>query len=299
MMSDYINFTDEQIETANATDLELFLLSRGERLLPSGREKRMESDRSITVRGNKWYDHACERGGYPIDFVMQHYGLSFQDAVCVLLGGNYTLSAEKENTHSERKAFALPKANADMRRVFAYLVKQRCIAQNVVAEFAHAKLLYEDAKHNAVFVGKDEHGIAKHAHLRSTNSFAAPFRLNIEGGDSVYSFHHDGTNDRLFVFEAPIDMLSYISLTDGDWKENSYVALCGTTKHAMLKMLELHPAIREVTLCMDNDEAGIKATERLRHECEERGIAVSVDLPQHKDWNDDLCAEVEATMKII
>ena len=49
---------------------------------------------------------------------------------------------------------------------------------------------------------------------------------------------------------------------------------------------------------MDNDEAGIKATERLRHECEERGIAVSVDLPQHKDWNDDLCAEAEATMKI-
>jgi hypothetical protein len=47
----YIHFTDEQKLQANAVDLEQFLLQRGERLIPSGREKRLVRDHSVTVRG--------------------------------------------------------------------------------------------------------------------------------------------------------------------------------------------------------------------------------------------------------
>ena len=68
-------------------DLEDFLSRQGEKLLRSGREKRLASDHSITVRGNRWYDHATEKGGYAIDFVQVFYGQSFPDAVTMLLGG--------------------------------------------------------------------------------------------------------------------------------------------------------------------------------------------------------------------
>ena len=58
-MGAYIHFTDDQKYRANNVDLVDFLQRQGEKLLPSGREKRLDSDRSITVRGNRWYDHSA------------------------------------------------------------------------------------------------------------------------------------------------------------------------------------------------------------------------------------------------
>ena len=68
----YIHFTEEQKQRANSVDLEEFLLQNGERLLPSGREKRMASDHSVTICGSEWYDHAAARGGGPVAF-LQHF----------------------------------------------------------------------------------------------------------------------------------------------------------------------------------------------------------------------------------
>lgn len=56
-MREYISLTDEQKRRANAVDLEDFLLRRGERLIPSGHDKRLASDHSVTIRGSEWYDH--------------------------------------------------------------------------------------------------------------------------------------------------------------------------------------------------------------------------------------------------
>lgn len=58
-MSSYIHFTEEQKQRAAAVNLEEFLRCRGEKLLSSGREKRLASDHSVTVRGNEWYDHTA------------------------------------------------------------------------------------------------------------------------------------------------------------------------------------------------------------------------------------------------
>ena len=51
-MAGFIYFTEEQKRRANEVNLESFLLRQGGRLLKSGREKRLASDHSITVRGN-------------------------------------------------------------------------------------------------------------------------------------------------------------------------------------------------------------------------------------------------------
>ena len=86
-MGTFIYFTDEQKMRANEVDLAEFLRRQGEKLIPSGRDKRLASDHSITVRGNEWYDHAEEKGGHAIDFVQRFYRLSFPDAVTLLLNG--------------------------------------------------------------------------------------------------------------------------------------------------------------------------------------------------------------------
>ena len=273
------------------------MLSRGERLIRSGRDKRLASDHSITIRGSAWFDHSKDHGGRAIDFVREYYGLSFQDAVKELIGCQSIDLATQRKEEPEKKAFALPPPNSEMRRVFAYLVYQRCIPRNIVAEFAHRKLLYEDAQHHsAVFVGYDQEGYPRHAHCRSTCSYKAPFRINVEGCDSAYSFHFIGTGKDLYVFEAPIDMLSYIALIGPEWKENSYVALCGTSRNALMRTLTENPQLTKITFCLDNDQAGISATNRLIQECNELGFSTSTDFPVHKDWNEDLCSLAENNM---
>ena len=72
----YIHFTEEQKLRASRMDLPEFLRRQGEKLIRSGSEFRMASDRSVTVRGNEWYDHEAHRGGGPISFVQTRYGVS-------------------------------------------------------------------------------------------------------------------------------------------------------------------------------------------------------------------------------
>ena len=117
------------------------------------------------------------------------------------------------------------------------------------------------------------------------------FRINVESSDPRYSFHWNGTSDRLYVFEAPIDLLSFLTLYPKDWQQHSYVALCGVGEQAMLWMLEQAPEIRHPILCLDHDAAGIEATGRLKEILAERGYAETAVLQSiHKDWNEDVKA---------
>lgn len=293
-MSGYVYFTDEQKQRANAVDLEDFLTRQGEKLLRAGREKRLASDHSITVCGNEWYDHAEEKGGLAIDFVQMFYGRNFPDSVTMLLNGEQGQAYRPSELRRPAlpKPFALPEANKDMRRVFAYLTKTRCLDREVISVFARAGLIYEDTQyHNAVFVGMDSDGIARHAHKRGTYTQGEPFKGNVDGCDPRYSFHYNGQSDTVYVFEAPVDMLSFISLYQKDWKSHSYVSLCGVLEHALLQLLVENPQVLKIGLCLDNDKAGLKARERLSGILTEKGYGdVFSLLPQRKDWNEDLQA---------
>ncbi len=85
-------------------------------------------------------------------------------------------------------------------------------------------------------------------------------------------------------------MLSYITLHPNDWRNHSYVALCGVSEYAMLKMLELHPNLNHVVLCLDHDEAGIEASEKYHDLLIEKCVSCDRDLSIHKDWNEDIKA---------
>ena len=62
----------------------------------------------------------------------------------------------KKQELTQQKPFAPPVPNANMHRVFAYLLKTRGLDADVVSYFARRKLLYEDAAHhNAVFIGTE------------------------------------------------------------------------------------------------------------------------------------------------
>ncbi|NBH32556.1 DUF3991 domain-containing protein [Clostridiaceae bacterium] len=299
----YVYFTEEQKERANTVDLKDFLERQGERLLRSGPEWRMSSDHSITIRGNRWYDHGSGgKGGAAIDFVIYYYGKSFPDAVSMLLGGEqgeiYRQSKKQEEI--PRGPFTLPAANENMIRVFAYLLKSRMLDYGVVCAFAEKKLIYESLEpsrdgsrqyHNAIFVGYDPEGKARHAHKKGIYTVGKSYRGNLESSDPRYSFHWNGKSSEIYVFEAPIDMLSYISLNKADWKNHSYISLCGVGSQALFQTLKDHPALTKIYLCLDHDEAGMEAAARIQEKLTEAGYPdTELYLSHWKDWNEDLKA---------
>jgi len=299
----YIPFTDEQKILANSVDLEEFLIMRGEKLERVGREHKLiyydssGKHDSITIRGSKWFDHKNQVGGGAIKFMQEFYGMDFQTAVQELLGRSISPlsnSPPKADTEEQKtRDFILPEPNSDMHRVYAYLIKQRFISTDIITYFAKQHTLYEDKNHhNAVFVGLNENGEPKQAHKRSTNSIGSTFRITCSGSDTHYSFAHFGEDERLYVFEAPIDMLSFLTLYPNDWQKHSYIAMNGVYENAVLTALKNHSNLSEVILCVDNDEGGIEAVDRLRDILNENGYSnVKRLAPPYKDWNEVLKAK--------
>ena len=297
----YIPFSEQDRLMASKVDLVSFLQLRGEKLERVGKEHKLiytdasAKHDSITVCGNRWYDHKNQVGGGPVKFLREHYGMSYQEAMLELLDGERATALEIVSPKNEpqnicKKDFKLPDANDDMRRVFAYLTKQRFIASDVISFFAHQRKIYEDRDHhNAVFVGMDENGAPKQASLRSTISFGNAFRITVSGSDTRYSFSHFGESGKLFVFEAPIDMLSFITLYQKNWQQHSYIAMNGVYENAVLEALKCHLNLDEVVLCTDNDVGGIDAADRLRNIlCENEYMNIFRITSRNKDWNEDL-----------
>ncbi len=284
-----MNYTQEQIDRANQVNLEQFLRSQGEQLIRSGNEFRWKSHDSLTVKGNKWFRHSENKGGYPVDFVMEFYGKTFPEAVAMLLNESPAEKDLRAATEVIAKAeFKLPLRNATTDIVMKYLTEKRMIPKELVEQFISMGLIYEDAKHhNAVFVGTDAQGNPKYAHLRGTKD---KFRMDVAGSDKSYGFCYRGNGTELYVFEAPIDLLSHIALYPAGWEEHSYLALGGVSPKSLERFLSERQDIESIFIATDNDEAGNNAAEKFSEWIPEEK-SVYRWLPHAKDWNDELLNE--------
>lgn len=203
--------------------------AQGEELKRSGSEYEWkDGSAKVTIRGNLWYHQYDQEGGDAISFVRRFYDKDYPQALEFLLGGKVGMlvtspSIEKKK---ETKKFELPSATLPMHRVYAYLLIRRGIAKSILHAFVGEKMIYESAEyHNAVFVGYDQAGQPWHANLRGTGK-KSMFKGNAPSSNPEYSFHWHGKSDSLYLFEAPIDMLSYISMHKCNWREHSYAACC-------------------------------------------------------------------------
>ena len=282
-------YTQEQIDRANRADIADFLRTQGETLERAGNEYRWKRHDSLTVRENKWYRHSQSKGGGPIDFVMEFYGRSFTEAV-QLLTGELGEGKPEQTAPPPLSDFRLPPRSPDPGQVKRYLTEARRIDEDVTGFFLSTGDIYEEAAHhNAVFVGRDESGIPRYAHQRGTTG---NFRLDVKGSDKAFNFCYRGEGERLFVFEAPIDLLSFLCLFKKEWQKQSYLALGGVGEKALLRFLSDRPNIKTVYLCLDSDEAGNDACSRLA-ELVPEGLTVHRLVPLFKDWNEVLQRRAE------
>ena len=283
-----MTYTQAQIDRANAANLEDFLRAQGETLVRSGKEYRWKAHDSLTVCGNKWFRHSQSKGGYPVDFVMEFYGKSFPEAVQMLTGEPGEVQPEAGPAPSP--AFRLPLRNVTNANVLNYLTQERKLSPSLVNFFVSTGDIYEDATHhNAVFVGRDADG---HPHYASCRGIYEKFRQDVAGAEKSFGFAHRGADKQLMVFEAPIDLLSFIELFPKNWQQHSYLALGGVSAKALQQFLSERPDMERVFLCLDSDKAGEDACKRLAALLPET-MSVTRIQPCMKDWNDVLVHRAE------
>ena len=276
-----MSYTQEQIDRANAVSLEDFLRSQGESLRRCGKDMEWKAHDSLKVRGNKWHRFSNDTGGYPIDFVMEFYGKSFPEAVEMLIGEKG--EGQPGAVPAPSPEFHLPLRNVTNANARKYLITERGIDEGLVDLFLNSGDIYEDADHhNVVFVGRDPKNLPRYAHCRSTRD---KFRLDVVGSDKSYGFGYQGKGDTLCVFEAPIDLLSFINLFSKNWQDRSYISLGGVAYKALQQFAEDHKGIRTIYLCLDNDETGEAACIHLNKSIPE-DMKVYRMKPPVKDWNE-------------
>ena len=287
-MGTYIPFTEQQREQARLTDLAAFLRQCGEEVKRSGSENMwMDHGQKVTIRGNLWFHQYEQVGGDAVDFVRRFYNLDYREAVLTLISMGVGMIREPVEPFTQ-KPLQIPAKYENMRRVYGYLLQRRGIDKEVLDTFAYRGLVYEcDRYHNAVFVGIDKDKKIRHIHKRSTAAQGG-FKGNAPGSEPEYSFHWHGGGDVLYLFEAPIDMLSFISMFKHCWKSQSYAASCGVSDKVLWQMLKDGPHIKKVYICFDNDEPGQQAAQRISGEMTEKGIWHEIYPPENKDWNEDL-----------
>ena len=283
-----MTYTQAQIDKANAVDLEKFLRAQGETLVRSGKEYRWKTHDSLTVCGNKWFRHSQSKGGFPVDFVMEFYGKSFPEAVQMLTGEPGEAQPEADSAPSP--AFRLPLRNVTNANILNYLTQERKLSPSLVNFFIAAGDIYEDAAHhNVVFVGRDADG---HPRYASSRGIHEKFRQDAAGAEKAFGFAHRGTDKQLLVFEAPIDLLSFIELFPKNWQQHSYLSLGGVSGKALRQFLSERSDVERVFLCLDADKAGEDACKRLAALLPDT-VSVTRIQPCMKDWNDVLVHRAE------
>ncbi|MGA6362608.1 AAA family ATPase [Faecalibacterium prausnitzii] len=283
-----MTYTQAQIDKANAVDLEKFLREQGETLVRSGKEYRWKAHDSLAVCGNKWFRHSQSKGGLPVDFVMEFYGKSFPEAVQMLTGEPGEVQPEADPAPSP--AFRLPLRNVTNANILNYLTQERKLSPSLVNFFIVAGDIYEDAAHhNVVFVGRDADG---HPRYASSRGIREKFRQDAAGAEKAFGFAHRGTDKQLLVFEAPIDLLSFIELFQKNWQQHNYLSLGGVSGKALRQFLSERPDVERVFLCLDSDKAGEDACKRLAGLLPDT-VSVTRIQPCMKDWNDVLVHRAE------
>lgn len=286
-------FTDTEMQIARETDLPELLSHLGYQVKRVGRFHTTAEMDSLRIKDRRtWFRYSQNTGGDAITFLQQFCGKSFPEAVEYLLtfhGKARDAPIPQPKPISPKQKFSLPPRNADDRRVFAYL-RKRGIAAQVIRQFLNSGLLYEDAEHhNCVFVGKNSAGQVKYAGLRGTyDREGKGFRGDVTGSDKRVGFAlpYDRSSDQVFVFEAPIDLMSYLTLHRNT---PNALALCGLYDGALQAYLTDHPQIKRIELCLDADELGQKAAQQLQEKYQLQGYAVTVEKPRcGKDWNEYL-----------
>jgi antirestriction protein ArdC len=324
----YRKLSQEEINSAANTNLIDFLQHIGEPLKQSGNSWRWtgsnnESCTIIPHNPHMFKHFSTGESGNAITFCQSKLHMTFQEAVEALntYNGYGYAAASPTNTvpltnaaptteqQPKKMPFLMPKAAADQSCAYNYLNQERGLQASrgdIVDYFMRRGDIYqtnEGRYQNIAFVYKDFDGNLAGAIKRGFPP--NDFKGNHSGSNIAdYCFRYEpqqavtSSTGEVYIFESPIDMISYIAMTsqiDPDcWRSSHYLATGGVHPSAALNyirhMVDTGKPINTICLCQDNDAAGMDGRLNIIKGLEKMGYTgeIRCHYPQNKDWNMDL-----------
>jgi len=299
-------FSDQQLQQANSTNILDYANNRGYPIMKvSNTAYKIPGHGGLYINadGQKWNWFSQNKGGGVVQFVMEMEKLSWVDAIKQLIGdsGNTVASrpevidaikipATSQSQIVHKGEFILPEKNNTFNHMLAYLINSRCIDKGIVYEFIKEGKVYENKQRSCVFVGFDDTGQARYASVRSTNTYGKIYKFDVANSDKAYPFSCKGKDGTVCVFEAPIDLMSYLTITKKCLNEEvtqHCISLGGVSDKALDYYLKKNKQIKSIMLCLDNDEAGHFACQQIIQKYKER-YDITENYPISKDFNEDL-----------
>lgn len=253
----------------------------------------------IDPRKNIFFRNSTGDRGTVIDFVMAFKGVSCGEAIKLLCDEIELPKVYKEQNSvpQKKKELILPAKARNMKNVFAYLVKTRCINQKIVQEMVDRDMLYQDERNNCVFVSRNENGKSVFATVRGTNT-DKKWVGDVSGCDYSHSFFIDNCSRNLIVTESVIDAMSMMDIKEQkgeNHQEYNYLSVSGLGKSREALGYHLGKTLYDIVfLAFDNDDKGREITKEMKKHIESinQDISVSMLIPEAaKDWNEELQKE--------
>lgn len=301
----------DEIARAREVDLLTYLQEREphELVQSDPGEYRTVSHGSLVISNGAWYWNRGKVGGVSaLDYLVEVQGIGLVEAVEMVSGVRAPLVStplpvkEARQQQRESKPLTLPPQTKYPTHLLAYL-QGRGIQPDIIKKCMSNGSMYEgrySGEAVCMFVGHDDTGAARFGCMRGINS---DLKRDCPGSDKRFSFHvvaNRADSGVLAVFEAPIDAMSHACLFP-DWL-GYRLSLGGTSDVALMAYLERNPHIRQISLCLDADDAGQtaagKITASLAGDTRFSHIIVTIDPPSvGKDYNAALMHTVRAKQK--
>lgn len=322
----------EEKERANNVNILDYLISIGEPLKSEGKNfYRHEDHDSLVVNSRKNYFSWNSRNvsGNAVTYLMNVHNLSFQHAVKKINDdlGDKALSNFKKPEPSYPNEF-----NYDVKEVtttdnvYNYLVHDRKIDPDLVQSFIRADLIKEDSYKNVVFKWKEK-GQLIGANLQGTRVIPEEKRIRADRPyfKQVMPTTKDATNsgftftrgypDKIYFYESPIDLLSYLTLNRSKLMNSRLVSMDGlkpqtvfqAIKNTLKELKEYGRDLESIILCVDNDSGGKEFIDKLKQYNlqvkDGANIPIEIDIPnipkgENKwDWNNELKSRVNDSLK--
>lgn len=296
-------YTQYQINRAKNIDLLDYVTQRGYSFFQSAaNEYRLNEHDSLVISNNKWKWFSQDIGGDTLDFVTKYEGKGFKEAMEILLGEKGKEKVKEYDSKSKeqevKEITKLPEKADNYRRLFAYLNKTRKIDPTIIQDMINdGKLYQENQYNNCVFIGKNKDEDVKYCLKVGTNTYKK-YKGEIKGSNKAYGIELcvAQESEKVYIYESIIDAMSHatmIKIQGGNYKEHNRISLGCVADMKLEQFLKDHPNIKVIVSCLDNDKAGIEATEKIKDKYTKEGYQIKRILPINKDFNDDLVAAFE------
>lgn len=239
-----------------------------------------------------WYNwYSKSEKGNIISYVQNHItNGDFRGAIEYILNsdcGYYSNKEEKETIKGDVQIHL----NNNMKRMFAYLIKKRMIDYKIINELVRQGKIVQDTSNNVVFKYIDEKGNTVGGEVKGSCSYKSYIGVVGNSNESYGFTVKIGENIKnLIVFEAAIDLLSYLQIFKTQLDDCILLSLAGATKtNKIATYLKHFKNINTITVCMDNDSTGNDSMDKIKLDYKDYEILDGRELiikNQVKDFNE-------------